>query len=516
MFIIRGEIPIKNNIVIVDIDEKSLKTHGQWPWSRDKIALLIEKLSSHSPGIIGLDIVFSEADKSSPHLLESKFSNMPKNLPNNDKILATTLQSTPTVGGYIFTFGDTTQTTESPMIPAVFIQKGLKYNHTILSPTDTILNIPILQNALYSSGFFNNIPDENGMIRRVPLIMKFDHTIFTSLPLEMVRIYSNQNRINILGDEYGIHSVDFGTYSLPVDNVGQFFVNFRGASHHYPYISASDILNNSVSTAELKNKFVLVGTSALGLYDLRATPYDSNIPGVEIHANVIDNLLTKDYLYQPINHVLYNIFIILFLILTLMVLWNFTQSVYTIPMALILFYSIGYLFYTVLFNYGLVLNLLFPLLAFLLTLITSISVDYTISFRQKEEAKKILEKKVSTSVMNHLIKHSNEDLVSPKEVEATIFFSDIQGFTSISEKITSPGKLIKLLNIYMTPMVESIISHQGTIDKFIGDAVMAYWNAPINVTNHADKAVQSAIEQIESLIMINKVIQPEYNVKIRG
>jgi len=516
MFVLRGELPKNNNIVIVDIDEKSLNKYGQWPWSRNLVATLLTKINQHHPGIIGLDIVFSEPDRTSPHRLKKQFPNLPDTLPNYDAILANTFQNLPIIGGYIFTFEDKdkNQHTNIPIIPAIIIQKGLKHNETILRPKAAILNIPLLQDALYSSGFFNNLPDVNGMIRKVPLLMEYDHTFLTSLPLEMVRIYSNQNRMNITGDTYGIEALSFGAFHIPIDNFGRLFVNFRGAKHHYEYISASDILEGNIQSSKLQNKFVLVGTSALGLYDLRAIAYDSNIPGVEIHANVIDNLLTGDYLFQPSNHILYNILILWILIFTLMYLFNQIRSWLIIPFAVVVFYGVYYLFFTLLFHYGLVLNLLFPLLACIITLIISISIDYIISYRQKEEAKKILGKKVSTSVMNHLIQHANEELVTPKEVETTIFFSDIQGFTSISENIESPDKLISMLNRYMTPMVESIIQHEGTIDKFIGDAIMAYWNAPLPVENHADKALQSAIEQIEKLKEINHIITPQYNVTI--
>jgi adenylate cyclase len=514
MFILRGELPKNDTIVIIDIDDKSLKKYDQWPWSRDIVSKLLTNINQHNPGIIGLDIVFSEIDRSSPHLLNKKFPSLSKNLPNYDEILSDTFQNAPIVGGYIFLFDTHKKNSDVPIIPAIIVQKGLKNNQSILSPDATILNIPLLQDALYSSGFFNNIPDANGMIRKVPLIMKYDNTFFTSLSLEMVRIYSNQNRVNVMGDSDGIDTLSFGDYHIPIDNAGRLFVNFRGPKHHYEYISASDILDNTIESSKLKNKFVLVGTSALGLYDLRAIAYDSNIPGVEIHANVIDNLLSGDYLSQPRDYVLYNIIILWVLIFVLMYIFNQIRSWLIVPFAVVLFYGIGYALFALLFQYGLVLNLLFPLLAFILTLIVSIAIDYVVSYKQKEEAKKILGKKVSTSVMNHLIKHASEGLVNPKEVEATVFFSDIQGFTSISEKIGSPVKLIEMLNTYMTPMVRSIITHEGTIDKFIGDAIMAYWNAPLEIKMHQDKALQSAIEQIESLKEINTISTKIYDVEI--
>ncbi len=514
MFAIRGELPKTNNIVIIDIDEKSLKTYGQWPWNRNLIASLLTKIAANSPGIIGLDMVFSEEDRSSPHNLAKQYPQIKKNLPNYDAILADCFRHNPIVGGYVFTFSKNT-TNEIPLIPAVFIQKGLKNNHTIFQPKGVISNIPILQESLYSSGFFNMIPDQNGMIRSVPLVMKYEDVLYPSLALEMVRIYSGQNVVNAQGDDVGIKYISFGKFHIPVDDFGRLFVNFRGSKHHFKYISASDILNEKVNKKDIENKFVLVGTSALGLYDLRSIAYDSNIPGVEIHANVIDNLLTGDFLQKPQDHQLYTLLIIWILVFTVMLMFNYIHSWLILPIALIMFFLMGYMYYVLLFSYGLILNLLFPIFAFIATLITSISLDYFMEQKQKLEVKKILGKKVSKTVMEYLLKHSNEDIVSSREVEATVFFSDIQGFTAMSEKLESPDKLIRLLNTYMTPMVENIIAHQGTIDKFIGDAIMAYWNAPLKVDNHADMALKSAIGQIEKLKEINVDIEAKYNVSIK-
>ncbi len=513
MFVMRGELPKTNQVIIVDIDEKSLKQYGQWPWNRKTVASLLTKLSSYQPGIIGLDIVFAEEDRSSPHTLNKKFPNITTHLPNYDELLSQCFQYNPIIGGYIFTFTEEEQK-NSPTIPAIIVERGLQENQTILSPKGTILNIPLLQDSLYSSGFFNNTPDDNGMIHSVPLIMKYDENIYTSLPLEMVRIYSQENRINIIGDAIGAHSISFGDFHIPVDSFGRLFINFRGADHHFKYISAADILNETANKVDIQNKFVLLGTSALGLYDLRSIAFDNNIPGVEIHANVIDNLLQGDFLERPLNHQLYTIVTIFVLVFVLTFMLHIVRSWLVLPLALLFLSLLWYGYYLMLFSYGIILNLLFPLFSFVLTLIISVSINYVLEQRQKLIVKNMLGKKVSTAVMDYLLIHANEELIISKEVEATVFFSDIQGFTAISEKLESPTKLIHVLNTYMTPMVDNIISHKGTIDKFIGDAIMAYWNAPLKVENHADMAVQSAIEQIEMLKKINIPIQSEYDVNI--
>ncbi len=516
MFNIRGEIPQSGDVVIVDIDEKSIEKYGQWPWSRDIISTLIDKLTQHQAGIIGLDIVFAEEDRSSPHKILERFPEINQTLPNNDKILANSFLNSPVIGGYIFILdkNDNKVLKEAPMLPAIFVEKGLIYNETIIKAKNVIPNIPLLQDTLYSSGFFNNLPDENGMIRKVPLIMKYDNSIYTSLPLEMVRVYSGINRVDIIGDEFGVKDIALGDYKIPIDSFGRLFVNFRGAKKHFKYISVVDIIEDRVDTEDIQNKFILIGTSLLGLHDLRAIAYDSSIAGVEIHANIIDNLLQGDFLSTPINSVIYNNLIIWSIVILLMLSLNYIRSWLVLPFSIVLLYGLSYIFFILLFDYGLVLNILFPLLAFILTLIASIGIDYTIEHKHKEEAKKMLGKKVSNSVMNYLLKHTDEDLVASREVEATIFFSDIVGFTSISEKIGSPDRLIKMLNHYITPMVDDIIINKGTIDKFIGDAIMAYWNAPLKIKNHADMALKSAIAQIEMLEKINSVITIEYDITI--
>jgi adenylate cyclase len=505
MFIIRGELPKSSKVVIVDIDEKSLQKYGQWPWSRDVLAELFYKLRDAGAGVVGLDIVFAEADRTSP----SRFD---KRLENYDETLAAALMQTPVIGGYVFTF-EKTEEQNTPMIPAVFLERGMQKN-TILEPKGIVLNIELLQDSMYSSGFFNNTPDEGGMIRSVPLLMKYDGILYPSLVLEMLRIYSGVNRVEVYGDSAGARSLQFGEYDIPLDKVGRLNVNFRGPSKHFTYISAADILSGDFNVSTIAEKFVLVGTSAVGLYDLRSIPFDSAIAGVEVHANALDNILSGDFLEKPADIVIYDLIIIWIIVLCFFMIFSFVQSWLILPVSVLGLYLLFELFFKLLFVYGVSFNLLFPLIAYFITLVVSVGIDYIVASRQKEIAKRMLGRKVSPAVMEYLLKHSDQDFVASREVEATIFFSDIRSFTTISEKIGSPNKLIEMLNTYMTPMVESIVKRRGTIDKFIGDAIMAYWNAPIKVKNHADMALKSAIEQIELLSSVNSFITPKYDVKI--
>lgn len=510
----RGDLPQSKDIVIIDIDDDSLDKFGQWPWPRSIVSDLIKKLSDAQAGIIGLDIVFSEADQTSPHTFASKLNMDVSDLDNYDEILAKTFSSTPTIGGYIFKF-EGKDNHSGPLIPAVFFEKGLQSNKSILSPQSVVLNIDILQESLYSSGFFNNTPDTDGMIRKVPLVMRYQGIIYPSLVLEMLRIYSNVSHVEIYGDEIGVEKIKIGDFDIPTDHMGRLFVNFRGGSRHFKYISAGDILNGNFDVKDIAGKFVLVGTSAVALSDLRATPLDNVIPGVEVLANALDNILRSDFLYTPIDAVLYDLLIIFSIVIAFSIIFSYLKSWILLPAVVLSIILLYHIFIYLLFDLGIVLNLLFPILAFSGTLILVVSLDYLNSIRQKEFIQRIFEKKVSKAVMLDLIKEKDHTLLEAKEQEVSIFFSDIRNFTTISEDISESSKLVSLLNYYLTPMAEEISNHEGTIDKFIGDAIMAYWNAPNHIENHADKAVQSALTQIKLLQKLNKHLYTEFGVELK-
>ena len=513
LFILRGPLPASQDVVIIDIDEKSLRREGQWPWSRNKVAQLIQTLSDVEAGIIGLDIVFSEPDKSSPHRIAQQLECNNSQIEDYDAILANTIANTPTIGGYFFTFG-TQYSTRTPLIPAVFVTKGKSGQEYLINPTNLVLNIPILQDAFYSSGFFNNTPDEGGMIRRVPLLMRYEMSLYPSLALEMVRIYTGEKRVIFNNKHSSEESISMGALQIPTDRFARLIVNFRGAGHSYQYISATDILQHHFNPEDIAGKFVLVGTSAVGLSDLRATPFDTLMPGVEVHATIIDNLINQEFLSVTEDPETIDLMLIIAsVILTFVVLY--TLNVWLMVPAFLGLLLAQYLFFMeMLFTHGVVLNILFPAAALIASFMTVLLLDYIISLRQKREIMAVFAKKVSKNVMDDLIKNSSDTLLTPRNREVTVFFSDIRSFTSISEKLGDPKQVILMLNTYMTPMVENITQHHGTVDKFIGDAVMAYWNAPTEVQDHADQALISALEQQRKLQELNSELNEKFGVTI--
>ncbi|MDN5049015.1 CHASE2 domain-containing protein [Aliarcobacter butzleri] len=515
LFTIRGELPHNQNVVIVDIDETSIKSLGQWPWSRDKLAKMLENLTLANVGIVGLDIVFAEEDRTSPHKILQDLKIYKKDVPNYDLEFSNVVENSPVILGYQFDLVKKDNTNAKvPQIPAIFIEKDKPQDKSyLIEAYNTILNIPQIQDKAYSSGFFNNIPDDTGIIRSVPLIISYDDTIYPSLALEVIRVINDTQKVVVQYDENGISNIVLDDVSIPTDRYGRMLINFRGPERSFKYISAIDIYNNNFDKSEIDGKIVLIGTSAAGLFDLRATPFDSIFPGVEVHANIIDNILMQDFIYKASWLDGANILIIFVLSIIVVMLTTYT-TFWANPIIFISF-SISYLFlvYNLLFDYGIVLNILFPIATVLIASIMTTLFDYFYNIKKEEAIKAKFASKVSKNVMDDILKNIDKNEFSAKTKEVTIFFSDIRGFTNISEKLDAK-ELISFLNRYMQPMSEIIIKYQGTIDKFIGDAIMAYWNAPIDIKNHCDLALKASLEQLEVLEKLNVELQKENLPKI--
>lgn len=510
----RGPEAVSDAIVIVDIDEKSIKELGQWPWERNKFAQILTNLTNNGAGIIGLDIVFAEADKTSPSKFAKDWGITSIHMPDYDSILSQTIASTPTILSYVFDFDTNESQNDAPQIPAIFIEKNKSTLEFFPHAKGVLTNLPIIQDAGYSSGYMNNIPDATGIIRSVPLMIKYNETIYPSLAFEMYRVASDAKKVIVSYSDAGIENIQLGKQSIPSDRLGRLYLNFRGPFKSYKYISAVDVFNNTIPKEDIEGKYILIGTSAYGLMDLRSTPMDSVIAGVEIHANLIDNLLNNDMLIKPSLSELADLSVIIVILLIVMFLYSRLSLLNLFVVYTASFISMLLFNYYLLFSEHLILNSIFPILTMIVSLITILGINYLFEFRQKEMVKNSFSKKVSKQVMEDLLANPDAANFTSKEVEVTVYFSDIRSFTSISEELKSPKRITDFLNFYMNAMVEIIEEHKGTIDKFIGDAVMAYWNAPLKVQNHADKAVLTALKQIEQRDTLNQTINREFGFDV--
>lgn len=505
-FHLRGTIPTSGDVVIIDIDDPSLAEYGQWPWERNLVAQLLQQLSDDGAGMIGLDIVFAEEDKTSPAYLKHKLNLAIDNPPDYDQVLGSTIAQTPTILGYVFNIETDSANASPPAIPAIMIEKGSAGQSFLVEAQGIVTNIPTIQDQAYSSGFFNNIPDESGQVRSVPLVIKYQDILYPSLSLEMLRIALNSQTVEVLSTENGVEHIQLGDLRIPTDRHGQMFLNYRGPSYTFQYISAVDVMQQNYNPADIEGKWVLIGTSAPGILDIRSMPLDNAFPGVEVHANALDNIISGDILHRPNWTEAADVSLLFLVFLISFVIFNYLGALGLSVTAIAGYYGLYSLIDYSLFEMGILLNVFFPTAALTLSIVLASLFNFFFETRQKNIIKEKLARKVSPSVMGELLRHESMDIMQGQTREVTIFFSDIRSFTHISETLSDPQKLIKLLNTYTTVMTHIITQKQGTIDKYIGDAIMAYWNAPVSQRLHADLAVSASIMQQQALEKLNEDI----------
>ena len=531
MFHWRGQQPTTNSVVIVDIDEKSLSLMGQWPWPRNIVAELINNISAKGAKVIGLDIIFAESDRTSPKqslhklqtFLEGRLSSdeiiqlQEDPRLDHDIILGNTVAETPTVLGYVFqTTNDGLKNDQDIPFPSITIATSpstFKFTELTIPPAyRAIVNVPDVATAI-TEGFFNVFPDPAGTVRKVPLFMSLDGIPYPSLALEMLRIGLNIEKVTIHAaqqpahKQYPIIGVSFEDQFIPTDNIGQVTVNFRGPSKTFPYVSAADFLTNK-NMVSLKDKYVLIGTSAAGILDLRATPFSSVFPGVEVHANLIDNLLSNDsFRYDIYTEIGLTYTVIILGGLLLSALLAFSSPLVgglggLLMINLLLFYGTYYL----LFLNNQMIGITFPLITIFAIFLIVTLFNYFFKDREKKFVQGAFGHYVSPQVVKELIKTPEKLSLAGEEKTLTVFFNDIRGFTSISEGMNSK-ELGQFMNEYLTAMSNVIMQHKGTVDKYIGDAIMAIWGAPLDDEHHATNALKASLHMMEVL----RDLQPKWS-----
>lgn len=497
---------IGTNIVIIDIDEKSLREVGQWPWSRNVMAKLVENLNELAPSCIGYGIIFSEEDRTSPAQLNGN-----PELENYDETFAKVLENStvPIVLGYAFLDeAYEGEKHETPYIPAM-IKNELKPDEIgFYRASDTLLNIPVIQDNGYSSGFLNSIANESGRISHMQLVMEYKEQLFPSLAVEIIRtIYSaREMKITKQNDK---KQLIFGEVKIPMDNSGSMVVNYINSKTGFKHISAIDILNknfNNFLLNDVSGKIVLIGSAAVGIAQLTPTPFNTNISSIDLQANVIENILSSKHIIKPDWENIFQYSAAILISMVVFIAIFFSSAL--INGVIFVFVGLGsYFLLQILFvEYGLLLNTAYIIESLLLSLTLSIIVHFIKNSSDMVDIKGKFASKVSKAVMDDLLENKDRkgDL-SAKRKTVTIFFSDIKGFTKITEKINDPDQLTKYINRYMDSMTKSIMLSEGTVDKFMGDAIMAYWNAPYDVEHHSDKALTSALQQIELLEELNQL-----------
>lgn len=393
-----------------------------------------------------------------------------------------------------------------------------------LLPRGTEANLEILTSALSdetsSTGFFNVYPDVDGVVRRSNLIVPYGRSqdlnewdIYPSLEVQTIRSYFRlpNEQVTLEYGSFGAVAIVFGPQiRIPTDNLGRVLVNFHGPAYTYPHYSMADVVGGKLSPELFNGKIVLIGATATGIGDLRSTPYGGlDYPGVEIHANVLDNILHRNFLQREAKQQLFDAILILLFGFPLGI-WMALVAPRWMWFGLALFVPLVAVDY-IAFLHGWWLNFIVPALT-LTSNVLFVSL-YRVLIEEKEKRRVVLEfgQYLSPEVIRRLL--INPRLVDPKKTDITVMFSDIRGFTSISEKLDAQDLAI-FLNQYLSDMTGIVFEHQGTLDKYIGDAVMAFWGAPYEEPGHAGKACASAIRMIEKVHELQKKWEAEGNPRL--
>lgn len=511
-----GKLPLKaaqTDVAIVDVDEKSLKSEGRWPWSRDKIGALLEKLRQDGAVVIAFDVVFAEAERNlADDILEElihdgivdpglnkEISHYKKYLDNDEKFAEIISKQNDVVLGFVLSADPENIIGELPKpIMTLTPQQGAETDLNTLP--GQIANISLLQDSAKQAGFVTTITDSDGIIRHAPLVVEHDNAIYPSLGLAAVMKFYYTDTVSLnfvpLGDTLSLTKITLGQQVIPTDAYGQVLVPYRGVSHTFPFYSASDILHDKIDPKLVANKIIFVGASAIGLGDLHATPFETSYPGVEIHATVADAIIHDSFASVPdwsLGARVFVLFVLGFLMAFTLPFLSLTW-VFIIP----LFIALGIGSFSIwLYNHE---NIYLSTISIYIMLsgVFIVNIVHALIFesRKRLQLKAMFGQYVPPA---HVEKMSESDTKYTFEGESrdmSVLFADIRDFTHISEKL-EPNQIKTLLNDYFTPMTKIIFDNGGTIDKYVGDMIMAFWGAPLENKKHALDAVKAGFSMLK-------------------
>jgi adenylate cyclase len=510
-------------IRIVDIDEKSLSVIGQWPWPRTTVRDLLLELTAKGAAAVAFDVLFAEPDRTS---LEAIVKQLPASeaaaitaamagKPSNDEQFAAALKDTPSVLSVVL--GEGGHTT----VPAKagFAIAGDDPRPFLLEFKGASRNLPQFEDAARGIGAFNWVADRDQIVRRVALLFRLDQAFVPSLAAETLRVAqgattyllkaSNASGETAFGQSTGLNHIRIGDVEVPTDAGGGVYLKFR-RFNKAAYIPAWKVLAGEVSQKEIEGQIILVGTSAPGLLDLRATPIDAAVPGIDIHAQLLEHLLTGKFLERPDYALALEEFVILALGIMLAfalprVSAKTSAAIGFLTIALVLMG--GWAAYR---YWNLFLDPSYPVVV--LGSMTAIITFYTYHNveAQRSQIRHAFGQYLAPALVAQLAQSPEKLVLGGEEREMTILMSDVRGFTSISESYKDdPQGLTSLMNRLLTPLTNTLVSHEGTIDKYIGDAIMGFWNAPLNVPDHELKACAAALDMIDRLEALNQERQQE-------
>jgi adenylate cyclase len=519
--LMRPRVSEQRPVAIVDIDEASLRAYGQWPWPRTLVANLVNRLTAAQSAAIGFDIIFAEPDRMSPAVAADSFAGLDDEtrtklqaLPSNDDVLAAAIRKSRVVLGQAGLPSRIDQGDVSNL-PRTTVATRPPDPKLFLVPFPNLLrNVPVLEKAATGRGLLSIDPDRDGIVRRVPIVMVAGGEIVPSLSFELLRVALGAPAIRIVTDAInnaGIENVQTipPRFVIPTDENGKVWVHF---SPHEPdiYVSAKDVLDGTVAPERLAGKLILVGTSAVGLLDNKTTPVDRSMPGVEIHAQLLEAALTNAILSYP-DYAIGVELIVAFLVgVAIVILAPMIGALPLLVLGAGLGAGLAAISWMVFQQQNILIDVTFPLMSSFGVYAALVFVNYVREQVDRQRIRSAFGQYLSPTLVEQLAQNPDKLVLGGEERTMTIMFSDVRGFTTISESFKDdPQGLTHLMNSLLTPTSNAIQARNGTIDKYMGDAIMAFWNAPLDDPNHEANACDAALDMLERLEALNAERQQE-------
>ncbi|MCC7045432.1 MAG: adenylate/guanylate cyclase domain-containing protein [Alphaproteobacteria bacterium] len=510
---------------IVDIDDESLAKIGQWPWPRTRVADLVRRLVEKGAAVIAFDIVFAEPDRTSPRQVlplwppfpEVKaLIDSPDKLPDHDAALAAAIKENRVVLGFVLSEQPGGR---KPRVGGTVAWGGEDPVPWIPAFAGAISNLPEIENAAAGNGSFNMAPGLDGLVRRVPLVVRYGERregtqVYASLATEALRVAEGQRTIvgkasgasgeMSFGERTGITQMRIGSHIVPTDKNGALLVYYTG-HRQQRFVPAWKVLDGSVDPAEIDGRILFVGTSAAGLMDLRSSPIDLVLPGVEVHAEAVEQIVAGAFLVRPDWATGVELVLLAVLGLAMVVLIPFVGAAGCALLgATAIAAACGTSWYAF-SQYHWLIDPFFPSVAALAVYFAGSLLSYLQAEADRRQIRTAFNQYMSPALVEQLAQQPERLKLGGETKTMSILFCDVRGFTAISEQFKhNPQGLTELINRLLTPLTDVIMAHDGTIDKYMGDAIMAFWNAPLDVPDHAARAVDAALGMFVEIDRLNE------------
>lgn len=509
--IIQPRAPSAQPALIVDIDEKSLRELGQWPWPRDTLAWLVSDIRNSGARVIAFDVLFAESDRLSPANIVAQFGEIPpqaaellRRLPSNDKKFADAIRGANVVLGQA-TSSETQPINqvgkEKPTTVAII---GADPRPYLLRFPSTIHNVRILERAAAGIGLFALGVEPDNIVRRVPAVYRIENEIYPSLVTEMLRVNSGQTAYAIRSNEAGIDSIVVGKHKFTTDQRGRIWVHYTKHTRDR-YVSASDVIKGRLAPDFFKGRMVLIGTSAAGLLDLKATPVARSMPGVEVHAQLLETILEGRGLNRPNFALGAEIILLLITSILIIIFVPLLGAKWTLAIGAFIeapLFGGAWYAYTA---HSMLIDVAYPAMAAMAIYLMLTAINYLHGETEKRRIRTAFSRYLSPELVARLAQTPSELKLGGEQKEMSLLFTDIHGFTGISENYEAVD-LTNLVNAIFTPLTHAIFEGGGTVDKYMGDSIMAFWNAPLDDPDHARHACLSALEMQRRIPVLNETL----------